>query len=130
MTANAPQSSGLLTNVLHRDWEKAIAWAEENGLTDELLRAIATCRIRDKPNLFGSFLAQITSPKSFMLLEQWRLTEPSAGDLFDLAVACCLLGSDYPVCVSLTTLSDMAYFPYWATQYSEIYWVVLSAQYG
>lgn len=86
MTANAPQSSGLLT-VLHRDWGKADAWAEENSLTDELLRVIVTCRIRDKPNLFGSFLAQITSPKPFALLEQWRLTESSAGVLHDLAVA-------------------------------------------
>lgn len=87
MAAGAPQPSGFPASALHGDWELAYLWAEKHGVSEQLFRVIATLKISDRPNLFGSFLAQINSPSSLPWLDSWRRTEGAAEDIYQLAMA-------------------------------------------
>ena len=60
MEVVAQQPSSFPASALHGDWELAYFWAEKHGIREQLFRVIATLKIWDRPNLFGSFLAQIT----------------------------------------------------------------------
>lgn len=82
-----PHHPDFLTTALHGDWETAFNWAIQHGIKDQFYRVMITCQIWSKPILFGSLLTQISSPRALDLLDVWRVTEPAAGLLYDLAIA-------------------------------------------
>lgn len=80
-------SPEFLTTALHPDWETAFNWAVQHGFKSQLCSVLSACQIWYKPILFGSLLAQITSPRALALLDVWRQTETAAELLYDLAIA-------------------------------------------
>lgn len=83
----APHQPDFLTTALHSEWENAYNWATRHGVTKQFFTAITTCLLWNKPILFGSLLAHITSPRAPALLDVWRQTETAADLLNDLAIA-------------------------------------------
>lgn len=82
-----PHHTDFLSTALHSDWETAFNWAAHHGFTNNFYRVLLTCQIWNKPILFGSLLAQISSRRALALLDVWRVTEPAAGLLYDFAIA-------------------------------------------